>query len=104
MQMNKTNNIIFLKKIESNFIQEAIIILKYGIKIDDKEINNQDEKNFDKKTNILKEAEFIINSKLENVGNKYDKFKIDKLENKIKKLKIMFTISTIIGMLAIIVR
>lgn len=35
MQTNKTNNIIFLKDVESNIIDEAIVILKDNIKLND---------------------------------------------------------------------
>lgn len=104
MQTNKTNNIIFLKNMESNFIEEAIVILKDGIKINDEDINNLENKKTNKNINILKEAEFIVNSKIEYANYKYEKFKTDKLEKKIKQLKIISTISTIIGFLAIIVR
>lgn len=102
MQTNKTNNIIFLRNIESNFIEEAIVILKDGIEINNEESEKKEDMN--KKINILKEAEFIINHKINQENYKYEKNKSNKLEKKIKKLKIINIITIIICMLAIIVR
>lgn len=104
MQTNKTNNIIFLRNVDSNFIEEAIVILKDGIKINNEYINNLESKNINKEIDILKEAEFIINHKIKQANYNYEMFKVNKLERKIKKLKIISTILAIIGFLAIIVR
>ena len=37
MQINKTDNVIFLKDVESNIIDEAFIILKKNVKFSDNE-------------------------------------------------------------------
>lgn len=84
MQKNKTNNIIFLKNVESNIIEEAIVILRKNIKLENFE-NTEDNKNI----NILKEAESIINQRIDNNQMKFDKYRINKLEIKIKRLKII---------------
>ena len=34
MQINKTDNVIYLKEVESNIIEQAFIILKDNIKVD----------------------------------------------------------------------
>ena len=35
MQINKLNNIVFLKDLESNIIEEAFVVLKEKVKIND---------------------------------------------------------------------
>ena len=84
MQKNKTNNIIFLKNVESNIIEEAIVILRKNIKLENFE-NTEDNKNI----KILKEAESIINQRIDTNQMKFDKYRINKLEIKIKRLKII---------------
>ena len=93
MQKNKTNNIIFLKNVESNIIEEAIVILRKNIKLENFE-NTEDNKNI----NILKEAESIINQRIDTNQMKFDKYRINKLEIKIKRLKII-NIELIISLL-----
>ena len=102
MQKNKTNDVIFLKNLESNLIEEAIVILKKNIKLDSIE-NDTNEKKLTS-SNILKEAEMLINQKINQSDIKYEKFKVNKLENKIKRLRIINIVAVIIGILAIIVR
>ena len=80
MQLNKLNNIIFLKDVQSNIIEEAFIVLKDGVKIH--HIKNEKEKSKDSNMNILKEAELIINEKIDKSNIDYEKFKIKELEIK----------------------
>ena len=83
MQINKTDNVIFLKDVESNIIDEAFIVLKKNVKFSENEnkyINKL-------KIDALKEAEIIINERLEKDKNSYEKFKILKLNRKVKLLK-----------------
>ena len=87
MQLNKLNNIIFLKDVQSNNIEEAFIVLKDGVKIH--HIKNEKEKSKDSNMNILKEAELIINEKIDKSNIDYEKFKIKELEKKIKISKII---------------
>ena len=89
MQVNKTDNVIFLKDLESNIIQEAFVILKDNIKFEKCEKEENFSKNEGKKINILKEAEILINQEISNNNLKYEKYKISKLERKIKILKIL---------------
>ena len=96
MQINKTNNIIFLKNIKSNIIEEAIVILRKEVKLEN--IQNDDDNN---KINILKEAEDVINEHVNNEKIKFDKYRIDKLEKKIKKMKIINLALIIIFLLTI---
>lgn len=100
MQVNKTNNIVFLKNVESNIIDEAIVILKDNIEID--KLKEKEEKNENKKINILKEAEVIINHKLTEQNVKFEKYKVKKLEKKNRILKVINTL-LIIGTLAVFI-
>ena len=101
MQKSNVNNVIFLKNVESNIIDEAFLILKDNVNANNitdniKEINNV------KKIDILKEAEELVNQKLKQSDIKYEKFKIKKLEKKIKILKalnIIFVVTIIISII-----
>lgn len=87
MQINKLNNIVFLKDLESNIIEEAFVVLKEKVKINDiKENCKLKEKN---EVNILKEAEILINSKLDENNIEFEKFKLKTLEKKYKRIKII---------------
>lgn len=87
MQVNKLNNIIFLKNVESNIIEEAFVVLKNNININNLEVNNkiQDRNQID----ILKEAELLINTKIEESNIRYEKYKMKRLEEKYKKVRIL---------------
>ena len=91
MQINTTENVIFKKDVESNIIEEAFIILKENVKFKsfrkDGDMNN---------INVLKEAESLINQELHFNKLQFEKFKIEKLNKKIKLLKITNLINIII--------
>ena len=74
MQVNKTNNIVFLKNVESNIIDEAIVILKDNIQI----------------------------HKLTEQNAKFEKYKVKKLEKKNRILKIINAL-LLIGTLAVLI-
>lgn len=94
MQINKLNNIIFLKNVESNIIEEAFVVLKEKVKINNIQENIKlEEKN---NINILKEAEILVNSKIDESNINYEKFKLKILEKKYKKIKIINIILTIL--------
>lgn len=88
MQINKLNNIIFIKKPDSNIIEEAFVILKDNVKISEFNYNDINSFKFDK-IDIQKEAENIINSEIQKKNFKFEKFKVEKLEKKNKRLKIL---------------
>lgn len=96
MQVNKTNNIVFLKNVESNLIEEAVVILKNGVTLNNnlKEKTNKKE---EKSINILKEAELIVNQKIKENDIKFEKYKVNKLEKKIKILKFINSILILLG-------
>lgn len=88
MQLNKINNIIFLKNPESNIIDEAFILLKDNVKINSFVTDNISTFKLDK-MDIQKEAENIINRHIQEKNLEYEKFKLKKLEQKNKRLKII---------------
>ncbi len=94
MQLNKLNNIIFIKNTESNIIDEAFIILKNNVKINEFSFNNVDTFRLDQ-IDIQKEAENIINKEIQEKNIEYEKFKLKKLVDKNRRLK-LFNILTII--------
>lgn len=99
MQINKTNNVIFLKDVESNIIQEAFVVLKDNIKIEsDKNLKKEI-----KPINVLKEAETIINQEIDKNNFKFDKYKILKLQRKLKIQKI-FNILCIMALILFIIK
>ena len=85
MQLNKLDNIIFLKNVESNYIDEAFIVLKENVNFN-KINSNTSENNY--KINILKEAEFLVNRKLEENDIDFEKYKFINLEKKFKISKL----------------
>ena len=101
MQINKLNNIVFLKDLESNIIEEAFVKKKEKVKINDiKENCKLKEKN---EVNILKEAEILINSKLDENNIEFEKFKLKTLEKKYKRIKIINILLLIsIGLLSLL--
>ena len=96
---NNMKNIIILKNLPSNIIDEAIVILKQNKKIKKpqlienmakKNLNNN-EKNQTKDDFAIKEAECVISdfiSKIENQDLKCEK-KISTLKEKYRKLKFL---------------
>lgn len=99
MQINKTNNVIFLKDVESNIIQEAFVVLKENVII---ESDDKIKKEI-KPINVLKEAEIIINQEIDKNKFKFDKYKILKLQRKLKIQKI-FNILSVIALIIFIIK
>ncbi len=83
MQLNKVDNIMFLKNIESNYIDEAFIVLKNNVKLNNIRIDDSNP-NKNLKLNILKEAEFLINKEIELDNIDFEKYKFSILERKFK--------------------
>ena len=104
MQINKTDNVIFLKNVESNIIEEAFVILKDNVKINKIKENERNISKNKNKIDILKEAELLINQEINTNNIKYEKFKITKMERKIKILKIMNIINVIAFISYIIIK
>ena len=95
MQINKTDNIYFFKNVESNIIDEAIVILKKNVKFND--IKEENKTNID----VLKEAELIVNEKIKKSNLEFEKYKIKKLE-KIIKILMIINITTLISFIVLL--
>ena len=102
MQISKTDKVVFLKDVESNIIKEAFVILKDNVKFEIEEIKKKDLKKPKSEICILKEAESLINNEINICNFKYDKFKISKLEKKLKIQKI-FNIFCVIALISSII-
>ena len=92
--INQMKNIIVLKDLPSNIIEEAFVILKNNKKI---KVNDNAEKNTNIANNmeeepekyIVREAEMVINNYLSSTEKEYEikSNRIKQIENKYKRLK-----------------
>ncbi len=119
MDVSNMKNIIVLKNLPSNLVEEAIVVLKENKKVkryqyaDSENVNidkrkaektvSNEEKDKDKKY-ILKEAEMVINNYISKIETRSPRWKnnIKQLEKKYKKsLKLNFVlgISTVISLI-----
>ena len=102
MESSNMKNIVVLKNIPSNMVDEAIIILKQTQKVKQKElierrINSEYELiNQKPKDYILKEAEMLVNDYVNKIEENYDKKRIEYNINckyqRLKKYSIALTI------------
>lgn len=110
---DKMKNIVVLKNLPSNLIEEAIVILKGDkkkIECMKKKIQNNASENKSKDINkpkdyIIKEAEMVISNYISNIENqKTTKNKKDnkKLEKKYKTLQITTVIMAIVLIISLI--
>lgn len=91
MVNNKLKNIIVLKGMASNVVQEAIVVLKPNIDLEKprtyKKEKDDLEKNSKKKSVVL-EAEYVINNYIKEIENTNTKRKKRNLEKRYKISKI----------------
>ena len=109
MEASNLKNMVVLKNLPSNIVDEAIIILKNSKKIkklekvENNKTTNKKEKQTTQKDYILKEAEMLVNSYVSKIENKEDKkFEDNKMQQKYKKIKKYSIITTIIGVIEFI--
>lgn len=104
MKENNLKNMIVLKELPSNIIEEAIVILKSGTKIrnlekieKNKVIERNSNENRDKEY-IIKEAEMLVNQYMADMENTKENKVIfkNKINKKYKNLKKYAYISTFI--------
>lgn len=110
MEASKLKNMVVLKNLPSNIVDEAIIVLKSNKKvkklqkIENKRMKSEESIKKDKEY-ILKEAEMLVNSYVSKVENNKTTI-IDKESkqkyNKLKKYSIAITIMCIIQTVIII--
>lgn len=111
METSKLKNMVVLKNLPSNIVDEAIIVLKTNKKVKklqkiekDKQIAEKEDNKKDKEY-ILKEAEMIINNYISKIENKDNgKIIINKNTNeKYKKLKNYAIATTILCVIQAII-
>lgn len=108
MDSKQLKNIIVLKNLPSNLIDEAIIILKNNKKIkilkgiENK--NNKKELEENKQDYIIKEAEMVISNYLSKIEKEKQikSYSIKKIEEKCKKFKVISIILSIIILIDVI--
>lgn len=94
MQLNKLNNIVFLKDLESNLVEEAFVVLKDNVnltKFEDKISKDRIQKT------VLNEVEVLINTELKVNELKFEEYKFKKLTKKYNLLKIVNVILILIS-------
>lgn len=113
MDIENMKNMVVLKNLPSNLIEEAFIVLKDNVKVHKEEFvgnKKEDDKQSKKdKDYVIKEAEMIVSeyvSKIERKEFKVSKEKI-KLEEKCKRLKystIFFAIFSFFSVIGLLIR
>lgn len=103
MQKNKLNNVIVLKEISSNIVEEAIVVLKPNITLNQEESieTKNPQKRIDKKYMIINEAEDVIKNHILQIQDKSKVKDNEKLERKYKKLKKMSILLAIANLFCI---
>lgn len=100
MKLKKMNNIIYLKDIESNIMEEAVIVLKDNSLVN--YLKKDEDYNINKEKSIIEEAEMVVNQRIEKTIIEQEKIKIGKIKKKYKYLKIFNIILILILILVII--
>ena len=115
METSNLKNMVVLKNVPSNMIEEAMIVLKKNIKIKEAEIQdyieNETSQNAKKKKSkdyIVKEAEMIISHYMSKIENNKKKEvlnkKIDQKYQRMKKYLCVTSFMCIIEMLLIFIK
>lgn len=109
MESSDMKNMVVLKNIPSNMVEEAIIIFKETQKVKQKEYidkgSNSSSNNNEPKSKdyILKEAEMLVNNYIDEIENKRKTGKNKNIIGKYEKLKKYSIVSTIILIISIII-
>lgn len=110
MDINNMKNIVVLKNLPSNMVEEAFVILKSNVKIhkknlvDSKKVNiEKEEKNITKEC-VVREAEMIIQEYIDKVENNSFEAARNciKMDKKYKRLKAVTVFLSIFSMLSVI--
>lgn len=91
MQLSKMKNIIVLRGMASNVVDEAIVVLKPNVKLKQSEYNSKSKHisdNKNKKMIILKEAETTIDTYVNKLQKESSKAKDSKFKRKYRFLQI----------------
>ena len=112
MDKSQMKNIIVLKDLPSNIVDEAIVILKNDSYIKKKEFTqnkkiNKEEENNTNYDFILKEAENVVKNYIKNIEKPKDTIDIRTLKAKYRKLKLsifFLGITFLIGTIMMLVK
>lgn len=112
MEYSNLKNMVILKNLPSNLVDEAIIVLKGNKKakklqkIEKVKNSSNNDKTINEKDYIIKEAEMIVNNYIDKIEDKKEKEFFQKGKNKkyekLKKYALAITILSIIEAIAII--
>ena len=107
MDIENMKNMVVLKNLPSNLIEEAFVILKDNVNIHKEELAVNKSKANKEKNNrdyVIKEAEVIVSEYISNLERKEFKTSKEKvkLEEKCKKLKYLSIFFGVFSMLSII--
>ena len=105
MNTNQMKNMIVLKNLPSNIVEEAIIILKNNKKIKSLDrVEKQTRNSMEKQSSgeyIVKEAEVVIGNYLSKIEKEKQmkSYSVKQIENRYKRMKIL---SIVLGMIIIV--
>lgn len=105
MNTNQMKNMIVLKNLPSNIVEEAIIILKNNKKIKSLDrVEKQTSNSMEKQSSgeyIVKEAEIVIGNYLSKIEKEKQmkSYSVRQIENRYKRMKIL---SIVLGMIIIV--
>jgi hypothetical protein len=109
METSNMKNIVVLKNLPSNLVEEAIVILKENKKVKKLELADQKNKNkleneeVKNKEYILKEAEMLVSSYIDKTQNNKKINKMSKSEKRkyarLKKYSIIVTVLLLISLI-----
>jgi hypothetical protein len=105
MNTNQMKNMIVLKNLPSNIVEEAIIILKNNKKIKSLDrVEKQTSNSMEKQSSgeyIVKEAEIVIGNYLSKIEKEKQmkSYSVKQIENRYKRMKIL---SIVLGMIIIV--
>ena len=109
MNATQMKNMIVLKNLPSNIVDEAIIILKNNKKIKSLDRTEQQNNNFIENKNsgeyIIKEAEMVIGNYLTKIENekKMKSYSVRQIENRYKRMKLISIILSSIVVINLII-
>lgn len=99
MKIRENENMVVIKNLPSNIVDEAWVVLKPGVKKKEKDFiqKAKNNKNYINKEKgyIVKEAEMVVTEYLNNISSLKNSRKYEKILKKYKKLKKVFAITII---------
>lgn len=114
MDENKMKNIVVLKQLPSNIIEEAFVVLKDNIKVKDikysnNKFANSTEKSENKNDYIVKEAELVVEDYICKVEEQEEKYlsngkKLKEQYKKVKSLNLTLGIMLLLSLVMVILK